>query len=102
MMGLPPEVQATHQRVSHRDTGKARALAASHGHNVEPSCWLLCRVSDTQSAACLETRSFRLVAIPSGPAWSAVIFRRVEVEPLRLLDCPVHGPRTDRPGTAAQ
>jgi hypothetical protein len=36
------------------------------------------------------------VAVPSRAAWSAVVFRRIEVEPLRLRDCPMNGARTDR------
>jgi hypothetical protein len=44
----------------------------------------------------------RRVAVPSRAAWSAVVFRRIEVEPLRLRDCPMNGARTDRTGGAEQ
>ena len=42
------------------------SAAASPGHNVEPSCWLLCRVSDTQPAACLE---FARISVRRDPIW---------------------------------
>ena len=72
------------------------------GRNVESRSWFLCWATDPQPAACLLTFSNRGASRSHRARLGVRSFSRIEVEPLRLRDCPMNGARTDRTGGAEQ